>query len=138
MEDTRGPVERLEEVIEASKHLMGQISVLNNDIGKTAESVSSKASKAIAGINEASSKVPKDKVEVRHVWRVDPSTKQFLWSIILCGLVGMGIGWYVVKEGRDKSIENLRETIADQKERIKELEAQLVKPKPKAKNNKNK
>jgi uncharacterized protein YoxC len=117
---------------------MGQISDLSDSVSKTMETVEEKANKAVAAINEASSNIPKDKVEIRKVLHISTSLKQFAYSIIFIGFLGLAVGWYVVKEGRDKSIENLKETLADKNERIKELEAQLVKPKPKAKSKKNK
>ena len=126
--DNHDPVARLEAVIVEAKRLMAQISILSDKVVKDSETVESRTNKAVAGINEASSNVPKDKVEVRHVWRVDPSTKEFVWMLILFGSLSFGLGWFLVSMGRDDSIKTLQSVVDTQQERIRELENKLVKP----------
>jgi hypothetical protein len=128
MIDNHDPVARLEAVIVEAKRLMAQISILSDKVVKDSETVESRTNKAVAGINEASSSVPKDKVEVRHVWRVDPSTKQFVWSLAFVAIFSFGLAWYLVKSARDIGDDKVAALIQTQQERISELENKFAKP----------
>ena len=128
MMDNHDPVARLEAVIVEAKRLMAQISILSDKVVKDSETVESRTNKAVAGINEASSNVPKDKVQVNHVWHVDPPTKQFVWSLAFVAIFSFGLAWYLVKSARDIGDDKVAALIQTQQERITELENKLVKP----------
>jgi hypothetical protein len=127
-EGAKNPVEQLEQLIVDIRRLKGEISILSDNVGKTVETSTSKIDKAVVGVNEAFGAVPKDKVQVSHVWRVEPSTKEFLFFLFFMAFVGFVMAWFLVKSARDESIKELQGIVEVQKERITELENKMIMP----------
>jgi hypothetical protein len=118
----------LELLIADIRRLKGEISILSNEVGKTLETATSKVDKAVAGLNEACSNVPKDKVEVRHVYRLDPQTLRFFSALLFVGLLAFCFAWFLMGKARDKSFQELQGVVQTQKERITELEKKMIVP----------